>query len=116
MVYKDVTSPFNVKLEPPNVDHFDSNTVVNQWQELVFDYSADIGKTGITLTVIPDMERADGPRTHASVCYWDNIRFTPLVTQQTNVDWETVGQDWTNYFNFGNDPDNNTGYSVVTNP
>lgn len=116
LVYKDVTSPFNLKLEPPNVDHFDSNTVVNKWQELVFDYSADIGKTGITLTVIPDMERADGPRTHASVCYWDNIRFTPLVTQQTNVDWETVGQDWTNYFIFGNDPDNNTGYSVVANP
>ncbi len=77
LVYKDVTSRFNLKLEPPNVDHFYSNTVINQWEELTFDYSSDIGTTGITLTLIPDME--DGPRTHASVNYIDNIRFTPQV-------------------------------------
>jgi hypothetical protein len=77
LVYKDVTSPFNLKLEPPNVDHFDSNTVINQWEELTFDYSADIGTTGATLTLIPDMET--GPRSHASVNYMDNIRFTPQV-------------------------------------
>ena len=79
LVYKNVASPFNLKLEPPNVDHFDSNTVVNQWVELTFDYTSHIGTKGVTLTVIPDMERAEGPRTHASVCYWDNIRFTSNV-------------------------------------
>ena len=45
LVYKDVTTRFNLKLEPPNVDHFDSNTVINQWEELTFDYSSDIGVT-----------------------------------------------------------------------
>jgi hypothetical protein len=44
LVYKDVTSRFDLKLEPPNVDHFDSNTVINQWEELTFDYTSDIGK------------------------------------------------------------------------
>jgi len=77
LVYKDVTSRFNLKLEPPNFDHFDSNTVVNQWQELTFDYSSSIGTTGITLTLIPDMD--PGPRVHASVNYMDNIRFTGIV-------------------------------------
>lgn len=77
LVYKNVTSRFNLKLEPPNIDHFDSNTVVNQWEELTFDYSTHIGTTGATLTLIPDME--DGPRTHASINYIDNIRFTGIV-------------------------------------
>lgn len=76
LAYKDVTSRFNLKLEPPNVDHFDSNTVINQWQELTFDYSSSIGVTGATLTIIPDQEA--GSRTHASVNYFDFIRFTPL--------------------------------------
>lgn len=77
LVYKDVMSRFNLKLEPPNVDHFDSNTVVNQWVELTFDYTAHIGTTGATLTIIPDQEQ--GSRTYASVNYFDYIRFTPQV-------------------------------------
>lgn len=78
LVYKDVISPFNLKLEPPNVDHFTPNTVINQWEELTFDYSSDIGTTGITLTLIPD-QKPDFPRTYASVNYVDYIRFTPQV-------------------------------------
>lgn len=77
LVYKDVISRFNLKLEPPNVDHFVSNTVVNQWEELTFDCSSDIGVTGTKLTIIPDQE--DGSRTHASVNYFDYIRFTGIV-------------------------------------
>ena len=77
LVYKDVTSRFNLKLEPPNVDHFDSNTVVNQWEELTFDYTSHIGTTGNVLTLIPDQEA--GSRTHASVNYIDYIRFTSNV-------------------------------------
>ena len=56
LVYKDVSSRFNLKLEPPNYDHFVTNTLINEWEELTFDYSADIGQTGATLTLIPDME------------------------------------------------------------
>jgi hypothetical protein len=77
LVYKDVISPFNLKLEPPNVDHFAPNTLINQWEELTFDYSSDIGTTGATLTLIPD-QKPDFPRTYASVNYIDYIRFTPL--------------------------------------
>jgi len=92
LVYKDVTSRFNLKLEPPNVDHFDSNTVVNQWQELTFDYSSAIGTTGITLTLIPDMD--PGPRVHASVNYMDNIRFTGVVpVELTSFTGAFVGND-----------------------
>ncbi len=78
LVYKDVTTRFNLKLEPPNVDHFDSNTVINQWEELVFDYSSDIGTTAATLTLIPDQE-PPFPRTYGSVNYIDYIRFTPFI-------------------------------------
>jgi hypothetical protein len=77
LVYKNVRSRFNLKLEPPNVDHFDSNTVVNQWEELTFDYTSHIGTTGATLTLIPDQEW--GTRTHASINYMDYIRFTAVV-------------------------------------
>lgn len=92
LVYKDVTSRFNLKLEPPNVDHFDSNTVVNQWEELTFDYTSHIGVTGTVLTIIPDQEA--GSRTHASVNYWDNIRFTsiePIPVELTSFTAAVIG-------------------------
>jgi hypothetical protein len=44
---------------------------------LTFDYSSDIGTTGVTLTLIPD-QKPDFPRTYASVSYVDYIRFTSL--------------------------------------
>ena len=110
LVYKDVISPVNLKLEPPNQDHFVSNTLINQWEELVFDYSSDIGTTGLKLTLIPD-QKPDFPRTYASVNYIDYIRFTspPGAT----VDFETVGNNWVwNPFDLG------TGGSagIVANP
>lgn len=75
LVYKDVVSNFDLKLEPPNVDHNVANTLTNQWEELVFDYSSDIGTTSATLTIIPDF--SESPRTYGSVNYFDNIRFLP---------------------------------------
>ncbi len=74
LVYKDVISNFDLKLEPPNVDHNVSNTVINQWEELTFDYSSDIGDTAATLTLIPDFPES---RTYGSTNYIDNIRFLP---------------------------------------
>ncbi len=74
LVYKDVISNFDVKLEPPTVDHNVPNTVTNQWEELTYDYSADIGTTSATLTIIPDFS---DPRTTGSVNYFDYIRFLP---------------------------------------
>ena len=78
LVYKNVISPVNVKLEPPNSDHFASNTLINQWEELTIDYSSSIGITGATLTLIPD-QKPDFPRTYASVNYIDYIRFTGII-------------------------------------
>ena len=110
LVYKDGISPVNLKLEPPNQDHFTSNTLINQWEELTFDYSSSIGVTGATLTLIPD-QKPDFPRTYASVNYIDYIRFTspPGAT----VDFETVGNNWVwNPFDLG------TGgmFDIVANP
>ena len=94
LVYKDVISRFNLKLEPPNVDHFVSNTVINQWEELTFDYSDAIGTTATVLTIIPDQE--DGfPRTYASVNHFDYIRFTPQIVpvELTSFTGVVVGND-----------------------
>jgi hypothetical protein len=76
MVYKDTISNFNLKLEPPNVDHNVPNTLINQWEQLVFDYTSDIGTTAQTLTIIPDFPPS---RYHASVNYWDNIDFSGTI-------------------------------------
>ena len=94
LVYKDVISRFNLKLEPPNVDHFASNTVTNQWEELIFDYSDALGSTATVLTIIPDQE--DGyPRSYASVNYFDYIRFTAQVVpvELTSFTGAIVGSD-----------------------
>ncbi len=77
LAYKDVVSNFDLKLEPPNVDHNVPNTLVNQWEELTFDYTSDIGKTAATLTIIPDFSPI--PRTYGSTNYFDYIRFTPIT-------------------------------------
>ena len=94
LVYKDVITRFNLKLEPPNQDHFVSNTLINQWEELTFDYSAAIGTTAATLTLIPDQE-IPFPRTYASVNYIDYIRFTPNVVpvELTSFTGTFVGND-----------------------
>ncbi|RJP61172.1 MAG: T9SS C-terminal target domain-containing protein [Ignavibacteriales bacterium] len=75
MVYKDVISNFNLKLEFTEGGNHDvnvPNTVVNQWEKLTFDYSADIGKTVYRLTLIPDFPST---RTGGSTNYFDNIEF-----------------------------------------
>jgi Secretion system C-terminal sorting domain len=75
MVYKDVISPFNLKLEGFAGAHDNNvpNTVTNQWEQLVFDYSADIGKMVTRLTIIPDFPAT---RTAGSTNYFDNIDFS----------------------------------------
>jgi hypothetical protein len=93
LVYKDVISDFNLKLEPPNVDHRVPNTLINQWEELTFDYSSDIGTTGLTLTLLPDHATLE-PRSYASINYFDNIRFTGIVpVELTSFNGAFVGND-----------------------
>lgn len=84
-VYKDKISPVGVKFEKQNGDGFGShgeltatNTLVNQWEELTIDFSAQIGLpetdaiTGIA--IFPDM--VDG-RTTDTVVYMDELTFNP---------------------------------------
>jgi len=110
MVYKDVISNFNLKLEPPAVDHNVPNTLINQWEQLVFDYSADIGTTVATLTIIPDFS---APRTAGSTNYWDNIDFSGTIVpvELTSFTAEYVGN--TTQLNWSTATElNNLGFDV----
>jgi len=86
MVYKDVISDFTVKFENDNVSvAFEkkvSNTVVNQWEELTFDFTNQIGASVTRLVIIPDFPAT---RTAGSTNYWDNISFNAGTPPVSNV-------------------------------
>jgi len=86
MVYKDVISDFLVKFENDNVSVFFekkvSNTVINQWEELTFDFSNRIGSSVTRLVIIPDFPAT---RTAGSTNYWDNISFNSGTPPVVNV-------------------------------
>jgi hypothetical protein len=81
MVYKSVISDVGIKFEQGAASTGEikvANTVVNQWEELTFDFSGVIGpiNTDITgLVVFPDFNDA---RTSDNVVYFDNISFGPV--------------------------------------
>lgn len=72
MVYKPVQSPVHVKFEGMSgaVELADSNTVINQWQELTYDFSGSIGNTYSRIVIIPDF----AARSQDNVVYFDNIQ------------------------------------------
>lgn len=93
MVYKDVISNFNLKFEGFSGAHDVKvpNTVINQWEELTFDYSADIGKVVTRITIIPDFPDT---RTSGSTNYFDNIDFGMTVpVELTNFSYSVSGDD-----------------------
>jgi hypothetical protein len=110
MVYKDVISDFNLKLEPPNQDHNVPNTVTNQWEELTFDYTAHIGTTVNVLTIIPDFPAT---RTAGSINYFDNIDFgqgiipVELTAFKASVSDNGVLLNWTTASEV-----NNNGFNI----
>ena len=85
MVYKPVTSNVGVKFAQPDggaeVEILVANTLINEWEELVFDFSARIGNPESTdvdqIILFADFD-LDG-RTQDNVCYYDNITFSPQV-------------------------------------
>lgn len=81
MVYKPNLSNVGIKLEGPSpaVEIVVPNTVVNQWQELTFDFSDHIGKSYSRLVIIPDF--LDGPRPEERIIYFDNIQVPNGVPQ-----------------------------------
>ncbi len=75
MVYKTVISDVGIKLELNGTSTGEikvPNTLVNQWEELTFDFSGKIGETNNNLVIFPDF--ADHTTDH--VVYFDNVTFS----------------------------------------
>lgn len=72
MVYKTVISPVHFKVEglSPAIELSSTNTVVNQWEEITFNFSAAIGNTYSRLVIIPDFYA----RLQENIIYIDNIQ------------------------------------------
>ncbi|MBY8963728.1 T9SS type A sorting domain-containing protein [Flavobacterium sp. D11R37] len=80
MVYKSVISDVGIKLVTPTGAALPEikvpNTVVNQWEELTFDFSSQIGffaEPFDQVVVFPDF--SGNPRTYGTIAYFDNITF-----------------------------------------
>jgi len=72
MIYKTVISNVAIKFEGLSgaAEIPVANTLINQWEEITFDFSAHIGKTFSRLVIIPDF----APRTEDHIIYFDNIQ------------------------------------------
>ncbi|MFP9098882.1 T9SS type A sorting domain-containing protein [Flavobacterium sp. RHBU_24] len=84
MVYKSIISNVGLKLVTPTGAALPEvkvpNTLVNQWEELTFDFSAQVGfftEPFDQVVVFPDFSA--NPRTYGTVSYFDNITFGPAV-------------------------------------
>jgi len=79
MVYKTVISDVGIKLVDASSASLGeikvANTVINQWEELVFDFTVAEGITYDQIVVFPDFDLAG--RTSDNLCYFDNITFGP---------------------------------------
>ena len=80
-VNKSLISNFDIKFENSDAsvsfEKIVSNTIINQWQELTYDFSAYIGKTISKLIIVPDFPSI---RTSSSINYWDDISFNSIGT------------------------------------
>ena len=79
MVYKPTISNVAIKFEglSPAIEKAVANTVTNQWEELTFDFTAQIGNTYDKIVIIPDfvVPYVDGTdRTTNNTLYFDNIQ------------------------------------------
>ena len=85
MVWKSVISDVGLKFVLPNGDALPeikvANTLINQWEELTFDFSSRIGHPATIgqdqIVIFPDFNLAG--RTQDNVVYFDNITFSPGV-------------------------------------
>ncbi len=74
MVFKTVISDVGFKVEGigPATQLIVANTLINQWEELTFDFGSVIGQTYSTLVIIPDFDFT--PRSQENIIYFDNIQ------------------------------------------
>jgi hypothetical protein len=72
MVYKPVISPISIKFDGPDglAEIIFWNTLINQWEELEFDFSGFIGNTYNRFRILPDFEERD----EEHIIYFDNIQ------------------------------------------
>lgn len=72
MVYKPVISPVHIKLEGPGnaIELTGTNTVVNQWEELTYDFSSEVGKVYNRIVILPDLYA----RPQENILYFDNLQ------------------------------------------
>jgi len=93
MVHKPVASDVGIKFEGSSaaIQLVVANTVINGWQELTFDFSAQIGNTYNRIVLIPDF----AARTQTHVNYFDNLQLPQGVVPAAGltslvVDFETA--------------------------
>ena len=74
MVYKTVISDIGFKFEGPSGDIqlVEANTLINQWEEITFDFSESEGNTYSRIVIIPDFDFT--PRTQENIVLFDNIQ------------------------------------------
>ena len=97
MVWKDVISDVGIKFSDatsaaqPEIKV--ANTLINQWEELTFDFSSRIGVYPVVkdqIIIFPDFELAG--RTQDNICYFDNISFSPSNSVGIDNKSETLPQ------------------------
>ncbi len=108
MVYKPIISDVGVKFVIPSngalVEIKKPNTVINQWEELSFDFTSRIGDPNTVnmdqIVIFPDYQA----RTTNNVCYIDNISFHANNGGSTNINVKFAVQatDSTPVYVFGN--------------
>ena len=90
MVYKSVISDVGIKFATATNGSTGEikvpNTLINQWEELTFDFSSKIGETNDQIIIFPDFQT----RTTNNVCYFDNITFgSQVVKPELPLDFES---------------------------
>ena len=107
MVWKDVISDVGIKFADatsaaqPEIKV--ANTLINQWEELTFDFSSRIGVYPVVkdqIVIFPDFDLTG--RTQDNICYFDNIRFSPSNSVGIDNKSETLPQGFALEQNFPN--------------
>lgn len=81
MVYKTVISDVGIKFASSSGASTGeikvANTLINQWEEITFDFSSRIGETNDQIIIFPDFDLAG--RVTDNVVYFDNITFSQQI-------------------------------------
>lgn len=103
MVYKSVISDVGIKFVNATNGSLGeikkANTLVDQWEELIFDFSSRIGQTNDQIVIFPDFQSS---RSSDNICYIDNITFSQEVEKPVlplNFESSTA---YYSFSNFGN--------------